>query len=168
MELFSFRWTWACKCGDIYLRTSLIFCAVEATVSRDLMNRSHTGESLFDPSVDNDSTIFFIWLIEYNDCKSSVGTGPAEKVTVAATFKHRVIFPDTRDLMGSWRSICTSIENVFRIVLKRIIGTICSLRCLGMSQKSRVASPMTWSCAVLCLQYNFKVKREDWFAVLES
>ena len=38
--------------------------------------------------------------------------GPAEKVTVAATFKHRVIFADTRDLTGSWRSICTSIDDL--------------------------------------------------------
>ena len=53
-----------------------------------------------------------------------MGGGPAEKVTVAATFKHRVIFADTCDLTGSWRSICTSIDDLFRMVLKRTPVTI--------------------------------------------
>ena len=32
-------------------------------------------------------------------------------MTVAATFKHKVIFADTCDLTGSWRSICISVFN---------------------------------------------------------
>ena len=32
-------------------------------------------------------------------------------MTVVATFKRKVIFADTCDLTGSWRSICTSIED---------------------------------------------------------
>ena len=47
-----------------------------------------------------------------------------EKVTVAATFKHRVIFADICDLAGSsWRSISTSIDILFRTVLK---GSTCN------------------------------------------
>ena len=134
-------------------------------MSRDWINRTQAGESLLESSLDNDSMIFVIWLREYNDCKSRVG-GPAEKVTVAATFKHRVIFADTCDLTRSWRLICTSIDDLIRMMLKI---TICSLWCLGISQKSRIASPIIWSDRKsACLQYNFKDNREDRFGVLES
>ena len=91
--------------------TSLIFRAFEATMSSDWINRTQPGESFLKSSSDSDSIIFVIWLREYNDCKSRARGGPAEKVTIAATFKCRVIFADTLcDLTGSWRSICTSIR----------------------------------------------------------
>ena len=88
--------------GIADLRTSLIFCAFEATMSRDWINRTQVGESLLESLFDSDSIIFVIWLREYNDssCRSRVGGGPAEKMTVAATFRHRVIFADTCDLTG--------------------------------------------------------------------
>ena len=173
-------WTggWSCyhssQCGQpkhgiADLRTSLIFPAFETTMLRDWRNRTQAGESLLESSFDTDSIIFVICLREYNDCRSRVGGGPAEKVTLAATFKHRVIFADTCDLSGSWRSICTSIDDLFRMVLKTVLVTICSLSFLGMSQKSRIASPIIWSDRTLaCLQYNFNDNREDRFAVLES
>ena len=110
--LLSFRLMRAPQIWDSSLRTSLIFRAFETTMSREWINRTQAGESLLQSSLDNDSIIFVIWLREYNDCKSRA-RGPAEKVTVAATFKHRVIFADTRDLRGSWRSICTSIDDLF-------------------------------------------------------